>query len=231
MRYTCAAATRAILARNAVSRRPLTLVAVGITIALLGGACTVETDPGARRNDTVGEILRNNEVHWDLRNGFTREEAGMTTGEAAEQQRGDPNSLSIEHPGGEPLIAVRLELPGDTVLRYDASIVTVDARGPGDDVREPHGIILARSFASVDAAHEHLVTAAEQFGIDRVAVDAWRDRAHLLVDDESGRAFTPTVFSASPLGPVSLDIQAPLYAAEGRAGVIYELYWEPGSLG
>lgn len=204
-----------------MARHPTRLLRVVVAIALALSACgsTAEDGPGP-----VERVLADNEVTYDLRQRLTREEVGLEPGEAR---------LAIDHPGGEPLIAVTVLLPDDTRLEVAASVVNIAADGSasaGDgDEPDPNGLELVRSYRSVDEAAEALTADIDVLALDPASVDRWAEWARSFMDEggtEAGATFASRAFPNTTYGDVVLSASVGTFADTGIVRVHYHLSWD-----
>lgn len=110
---------------------------------------------------------------FDLTNPPSRAEVGLPEGkDQFTHQNSDMSKF-----------AVRVLLPAGKQLAFDALSVGVDSLGAGDPPSgDPTTMDVTYEAESLDAARDHLLGAAAQFGLNAEAVRDWHEQAQSVTE-------------------------------------------------
>ncbi|MDR6227308.1 hypothetical protein [Desmospora profundinema] len=169
----------------------------------------------------VEQVLEHSEGHFDLTRPPSREEAGMLAGRS---------QVTYQHSNQNPF-QVRVLLPEGKQLAVTARMVGFDSLGTPDPANAPPTTLDIHYYpATLADARDHLLAAADEFGLDQRAIGEW----HAQASDPGSKQAPPTVKSrwiSAPVGYLSLQVQAryasPVDTPESKRIVVhYLLTWE-----
>lgn len=162
-------------------RAPGSVLLAGVLV--LGG-CSVSAGSSRPDNAVVERALETDALRLDLTDGLTATEIGGS-------------EAIVGHTGGEPTIAVTLDLPGVT-LRRDVS----DLSARTDD---PDVVDLYQRNLDIDAAESLLEQAVDDLGLDATLVEEWADAARARTPEEG---YAPRVLRGAGVEPWSVEVSA-----------------------
>jgi hypothetical protein len=200
------------------------VVAMAAALLSLGGCKVTEGQPEAAPSNKVDEVLASGTGRFDLTRPPSRAEVGLPAGKA---------DVTYQRQDHEPF-EVQVVLPDGKQLTVEARLLTFDALSAPDPTTGPPTSMDVHYYApDLDAGRDHLLVAAQAFGLDTGLIAKWYDEAKAPLPNQAPpRAESPWL--RTNVGYLRMDVQARYLPADGTTGsdqtvIHYLLTWEAGS--
>ncbi len=169
----------------------------------------------------VREVLDSGSGRFDLTRPPSRDEAGMPAGKShVTYQRDDHKPFHVA-----------VQLPDGRGLDLDVRLVTFDSMSAPDPESAPPTTMDVHHYPdSLEAGRDHLLAAAEQFGLDESAITRWYTEATSKRPVQAPPAVELPWLRAT-IGYLKLEVQArytpPVDTAQSAQTVVhYLLTWQ-----
>lgn len=190
------------------------LVAALAVVATVTGGCTVERVSSETWSERAERFEETQQVHLDLRDPLTREEAGIPE---------RLNTLIVERAGGDQMLDVEFLLPKGKRLDVPAIGVVFSAAPGAPDGGQPEEIVVNRVEPTLAQAEPALRAAAEEFGFDPALVGQFVRSARDARGEPAG--YTTRSFPLRRLDYLLVEMNARAYPDRDQVQINYMFYW------
>lgn len=197
-------------------------VVAGTVLQILGG-CVVGTDQRSPTSTKVEQMRAQGRVEFDLTSPPGREEAGLNPGS---------REVAYELLDRGPF-QVRVRLPQGRELDFPARLAVFDSiDAPDPQTGPPTTLDLHHYPESLEAGRDHLLAAADDFGIDPAPIHQWYATAS-QGSPPQGPSTVRTPWLTTQVGYLQLEIQGryapPVDTPESDQTLVhYSLTWQAG---